>query len=1242
MQIPSNIYADRIFSEHPISLYPLDDDVSYLSLITNGQRYFSGGSWSSSANNSAIVIFSDNPAIPSLDSPFSSNIYSSFSASGVSLDDTTISITSPNLFDFSELNQDLKTFSISLYLYQSSIKVNWYEVGYVYYDQFLSSDKEIVTRVEAQEGSEWINFDFSYNPSSFDDENARILIRANVDSGGDLSDYTFIVNGISVGQWSENNSSESLGAHFQSSSVISSSVEIFGVPAIEYGIQEDSGYYVVENNRLLARNVGVPLIYGSENNTRVYPSESGIPSLIVPGKGFLYSSGKNSEYSIEFWIKINPDTMNSRKIFGPIDNDNGLYVRDGVISLVLGNEIGSHPVSEWYRPMLIHILLKQDSSALYINGEQVFEIPFNRNLVDFSEENDWLGFYSYQDISNFEIDCVSIYSYPIALPVAKRRFVYGQGTDSPQTVADFFDGTNAYINFSNANYTVNKTYPDTNNWEAGYSDNVSATRRSISTPSYSLPEIFIENRNIQDLYVDNKDVCEIEDEVFFTFRPNKDGNQYTPEGLNWTENGYIFFDSIGIVDNVSSIYAVFSTRQTFAFSPLMIFRNTENLDELKVFIENNSINYSFNEEVLYSEILNDDVPTYYGYGSYGPSQDDYSLAVGININNFVKAFGYKISQFFKSLRNIQLYVGGNGQETFNGKIFSVGISNRSNSQEINNLFLENGVADFFEYEEFLNHTSTYTLVPLIRYNRFFLDISVSSFWEEYFPLSSFASFVRNKQGKKYYDLDYLQLNLGYPSVTERVVEITENLGWTYQELFNEFNSPVQKSYEILDNKLITGYESYNDLNKNNISESFLNTERSSLRSYFTFQLLSEGANEPIQNFPFTKNLIDCCFVDAEKENTNENPFRAYLTKFEFIDDVVVFPPKNIDFKQVAIVFHFEIKQEGILSNPLRVRDFEIASRSLNQYSFNPIGTESSVPLFPYVKTGIYFDNKEKNPVLISKKRLPYLYLNQNSGIRVMGNQTFSKEFGVAIPINQERNFDYSVGSMQIWMKYDPPEFPVVPFPIFEIESLEKTIEFVIRVDSSTKRGILFARNKKTKILENNIIFYQNGIRIKNPIFEYNTWECLGIEFDQPLVFNNYTGYLNLLRGPTFNNISLFNVSGLGETSGILARSWLRVLVDEGDPEPENFDWEYWYDQNGNEIQQWRDVYVLGETRSSLITPEDIYKTFVGTNRIIVDDGESLNLNTDNISIYASSIKTTDNVISRQSEITWSRFSDIPV
>ena len=44
MSVVSNLYAAKLYSEHPIAIWPLDDDVSYISLITNQQRTFESAS----------------------------------------------------------------------------------------------------------------------------------------------------------------------------------------------------------------------------------------------------------------------------------------------------------------------------------------------------------------------------------------------------------------------------------------------------------------------------------------------------------------------------------------------------------------------------------------------------------------------------------------------------------------------------------------------------------------------------------------------------------------------------------------------------------------------------------------------------------------------------------------------------------------------------------------------------------------------------------------------------------------------------------------------------------------------------------------------------------------------------------------------------------------------------------------------------------------------------------------------
>jgi hypothetical protein len=184
-------------------------------------------------------------------------------------------------------------------------------------------------------------------------------------------------------------------------------------------------------------------------------------------------------------------------------------------------------------------------------------------------------------------------------------------------------------------------------------------------------------------------------------------------------------------------------------------------------------------------------------------------------------------------------------------------------------------------------------------------------------------------------------------------------------------------------------------------------------------------------------------------------------------------------------------------------------------------------------------------------------------LSVLGRSTYSKEYGIAMPINEGKANEYLVSAIQTWLKYDFRQFSLLSYPIFEIQSLNKTIEFLIRSDASGKRGNIVARDKKTRIIEENVTFYQNGIRVKNPTIEKNEWFALGVAFDEELVFNNYIGYLNFFRGVTFNNVSNYKPSGLGKTLEIIARPWRKVLTSN---EIDNFTWSAWYVKDETETK----------------------------------------------------------------------------
>lgn len=1321
MSVVSNLYAARLYSEHPIAIWPLDDDVSYISLIDNQQRTFEVGT--SPYPGWAITNGSANDDLPAPDksSPFDSDVYAGIQGNIPLSSGTVIEAISPDIFAFNECSEELETFCISMFVYQDSSHISKYEMGYKYYDNSSLSWVEVLTEFVPLERSGWSHLQDTFTVQEFDSDFCRLIFRATVNIGGGAGDYNFIFNGITVGQWSEPYTSSSLGVIPQSAP-LSSGLSLDSIPADQYGLLDDNAYYLADNGNLFAKNVGIPMIFGSENVTKLYPSGLGTPSLIFPNKKMFTASGKYKDFTLESWIKIRPITKESRRILGPLDTDDGVYVTEGFITLVIDKKFVSHNISEWYRPMLLHLVVKDENVSMFINGEQVGQITVDIDSLTLSE-SDWMGFYSYTDFSMFEVDCVSIFPYAVPLQVARKRFVWGQGTDPIELINDSFDGEEAVIQFSNANYSNSKMYPDMERWDAGYYNNLVATTNSISVPEYSLPDIYLGGRDRTEWYSDNNTVNNAEyppgsHPRFFTFRPNQstrtnlvanpsfetnttdwttsgagttisrittdskigtscvqvnkgavangrissiatagsripvtagltyqisayvkvplgqpscslrirtaeyrsdnsrnsdqvsstvtvsdsdgwvrlsfsdtptsgvtptvtmafdieetttvaktylvdailfeessillpyfDGSyadptakaistswsgtpnnsvstmQYwTTEGTNWTEQCYLNFKTMSFVSSpISSIYGIFEVEQEVNYSrPLIHIVNNLNGKRFEININGYDVSYVFDGQEL---------------DGTGITVDNTHFAVGFHIPTLSQSFNFELSSFFGSPELLSVFVGGDGSVTFEGKVYRLGFSDQSNFEEISEHFdLATGIVNYDDEALLENHYSSYTLSPFFRYNTYFLDISVSAQWEEYFPLSSFASYITTRDGSRAYDIDYLQINYGYPSLVELVETTVDNPNWIYQELFDDYNDPIQKSYEILDNSILSGYDNYEDLKNNIITEYEIDTSRSSLNAYVTFQLLAEGADEPLSNFIDTKNLTDSYTVYAEEQNTNTNPYKAYKTKFRIIDGTVVYPPKNISFENIAMVLHFDIKQDGIISNPLKVRNLEIAAKSLNENGLTPIGTRSGYNIYPYVKTGIYYDGKTKNPVLMGKDNLPYLYLTEKTGLRVLEAEA-DKEYGVIIPINQNKSANYSLGAVQMFAKYDVDQVIPTSQRLFSLEHIDGVIDFMITPDLTAKRYYIFARDQRTLAEYSNLTFYQNGISVINPYLIKNEWNSLSFSFNNPLNFSERSGSINMLYGLRFNNVSFFKPTGLNEFKVTIPKVW---------------------------------------------------------------------------------------------------------
>ena len=1176
MSNPSNLYAEKIYSEHPIVLWALDDKLDYISLISESQRNMES-SWTTTNATASVSV--DNLKQPFLDSILNF-IQLDLAPPAQTLE---ASLISNSILNFNELDESLDTFAIGSYFYSNSIFVDTVSIGYEYTDP---DTLDIVQNLKS-----FINFPYQkwgFISQTFAkpnvDADLRIVFKIKIFSGsGNLVDNQFYFNGINLGQWSEEFNANSYGI---TTTTVPSNVSIYGeleaVEAQAYGIAEDSGYYIAEGG-LKCKNSGIPLVFGASGVTKLEPNTDA--SLIIPGKGFLNKIGQYNDYTVEFWARINVNTETPKKIFGPIASSDGLYVENGFLTLVIGNEFASYSVGEWFRPMLIHIRLIKDLASLLVNGEEVISLPLNTDNLSLPEQldvygnsQDWLGFYSYSNVYPFEIDCVAIYSYKVPITVAKRRWVYGQGVASAEVVNSSYSGTTAFIDYSFADYTANYNYPDFAKWEQGTFDNLITTSTSLRTPEYVLPEIFIGEKTLQELYEDNKEIQDddsgpVAENKFLSFKPNNSWN---------LTNSYINFPKFNLLSSqVESFYGVFSSHNL---------ASEEILFKIYDPIAGNYFTIIKNEDqVEYSLTYNGITETIF---TSNPIALNEFFSVGFNLSTLINKFGNNVSAFFGNQNILKMYVCGDQSEQYNftGKLYSIGISTFKNYSQISSNFDVNGIVLIENGNQLVDNIASYTLLPSEAYDKYFLDIGVAGYWEDYLPLSYFGQFVENAQGESFYDLDFLQFNIGYPEITNFVVKTID--GGLYNETGSILDAGIYNT-TVFNSTLDGGFVEDGDDFEYSI-------ENFQIKSYATFQYLIDGANLPTI-FENQKALNKYKVIDLSEHPDWET------TRFEILNNTLIYPTKNVDFNKLAIVYSLEFISRGILNKAVLLNRLQLSSQALNDNSNNYVGTRFGADLIPYKKNGIYYSYKSKNPFSIYKESTPYLYLTKNSGIEVRGELNVLESRGLSLPINKELSTNYGVSAVQLWIKYDQDKFPLKATELFEINHNGGIVKVYFQANSiDGNRGKVFALDESNREY-NGLLFYLNGNAVREPVLSIKEWFSIGISFLTPLDFNSYLGNINITGPALFNNISYYKASSLQEIESTTKRPWYKVVTDG----TSILDWQFWLNNF-----TWDGVLIVGSSQFYGINPSDIYKTYIGTNKIIIDDNMGLLYQPEKIKIYS--------------------------
>lgn len=1202
MSTPSNLYAEKVFAEHPIALWPLDDVADYVSLISEANRDLR--LWNID-NGMAQNI----PSI--LDEPFPESFVSQVSSTTAVGKEFSVSCVSPDIMSMANLNSDLATFSVGAFLYSNTPYISGFDIGYEYFDDVSGALVQDLKFFSTEVYQNWIFISETFSPPK-QNSSLRIVVNARFFEGDDLANYSFLINGLSIGQWSEEFNSTSLGVNPVSiPSNILGAAGITGIPATAYGLQDLSGYYLVRRNALSAKNYGMPMVYGA-NNTTTLQQIGNTPSVLLPGMGFLNESGKYKDYTFEFWLRVSCNSSEERKIFGNLRGTDGVYVNGPFISLKIGNSVIKHYVGQWFRPMLVQIRYSSSSISLLINGEQVGEKFIDAKSISFPEltqesgslvlDNDWLGFWAYSDVFPLEIDAVAVYGYKVPLQVAKRRFVYGQGVEFPENINNSYSGSSIFIDYPFAKYSKNYNYPNIARWSQGARDNLAINGNALSFPQYSSPSIVFDNKTSSEWLADLKDYNSNNDDLAISMKP----------GSDWSSTqGYIYVENISLTsETVKSIYV--TCKETYPNN----IRQTVFLAEdrlsgsyFEVVIDGDSIDYIINDGVSDTVVA-----------SKPRSFLGEKFVMGIDIQKFSDYYGGASAQFFGKLSTMSLYVGGRKDfsQTFLGEIYAVGVSSSRNLSQIESIFAYDGVAFSDEFIdgnigpeiadadlysttvfEFLydggtlgqyaesvasSHVASYHLSLQDTIYGFGIKVGADSYWQDYIPLSTMSKLVKDSKGDDRLDLDFIQFNIDYPASSKFIQEQVVG-SWTYEELADKYANPIQRDYESLDNQLFTGYENYSDLQNNAQNTYKYDTRSSVVKTYITFQLLSDNANRTSDYFSNTEL--------APKDGILIPGDNWLNTKYEVVDNMIIYPPSSIPFEDLAIVTHIHAQTTSIEDSPILIRSLEYAALSLSETSPTPIGTRFGNDIYPYRKDGFYFTYKQKNPFTIYKGSTPYLYMTKNSGISIRGQYDPLVNRGISIPINQARSDNYKVIAMQMSVKFDQGFFPYAPTQIFEIQSKNSYIKFfMVATHPSGKRAKIYAINSRGQ-LENGLSFYLNGKLVKDPTITIDEWSMLGIRFANTQDFTNYEGALRLNGPLTFNNISYYKSTNLQEVQTVVERPWFKVEKAGA----LTLDWNYW-----NAIPYlWQEVLVISTTSYYGVDPSDIYKVYTGTNKIIIDD-----------------------------------------
>jgi len=904
-------------------------------------------------------------------------------------------------------------------------------------------------------------------------------------------------------------------------------------------------------------NAPLSIIRGSRNATLA--GNKG--AILLPAFGFLNSKGKYNTYTFETWVKIgNIYTSDTKKLISCfLDYVGGTADDDNGLYFNDTSfilKIGSNSKSVYIKDFNKPMLIQ----LLY--SQTMFSLIVNgEKLIELSLTSTDIAkltttTQNYIMLSNAYFDSATIYNYLLD----KNQFIlnYTQGLNKayPYELISRYKGKGFQVDYLSAKYSNSIRTP--NNFSGNKWSN--AIKNNVKTTALSM------SNNQYSLPIFNFSNTTGSQTILET------AGTFKFKTSTWASaEANIQFSSLNILqdDKVKAFY-IDGTYTTLPTNEETVFKliNKNTKEYFKISINSTSILYKFKSGTNSVSLLKTETMP-------AINSSNYNFCIGIDIDNFVKTYP-QLQNFFNNTSNISVYVGGeenlSANTTLSATIKSVKFLNLANLSQRPALVTPSGTFAYPANGIITNTVSTQNSIlgsyDLNLYNnttlsKYYFTVGTSGYWKNHIPLQNLATYTTDSSGNKTYSIDFIQFNLNHAAPLTKK-QVSGN--WV-------FDTSMVKTYLTFEN----GTDIYQS------------------DSFFTTQI---GPNI----------------------NRVVNPTTNWeTTKYEIVDDFIIYMPSTIDISTYYIVIDVEFSVLDTTNNFIEIKTLDFISKTLNNDSTK--SNDITLPdkggyLRPYTYTNANgYNYKTKNPYIINKQKQQYLQLSRQSGLRLVGDYTGGESRGIRYRINVLKSSVFNISGLQIYMYYEglatnssgtitQNYFPATATEIFKINSGEKTVKFYIQSTNpgvaDTTTGTIYSQTDNGTI-NDNLIFHINGKYSATPAINANEWTVVGVTFADRLTFNSYEGYLDFTGPISFDNVSYYQIDKNRITQSLSEKTWENVWHPFTSSST-TYTWNSWT------VDSWNDVLLTSTTSgitsgtvpTAAVQMPTLYGMFTETNKLIND------------------------------------------